>query len=139
MTVEAEECVPGDLGLCDAGDRVPADVRLGRLRNLQIQEAVLTGESAPVEKSVEPVAADASLGDQSPVAFPGTLVTAGPATGAVVPTGAWTELGRITQLLDPVNTLTPPFLRRMHTFPNWPPGALPLVTPAVSTWPLAFR
>ena len=64
MTIPAEELVPGDLVHLESGDRVPADLRLIRARNLQIEESALTGESVPVQKSVEPVAADAALGDR---------------------------------------------------------------------------
>src|SRR3546814_16151091 len=74
-----------------------------------------------------------------PVAFSGTLVTAGQGTGVVVATGARTELGRITQLLGTVKTLTTPLLRRMNTFAKWLTGAILLVAAAVFAWAVAFR
>ena len=85
---------------------MPADLRLIRARSLQIEEAALTGESVPVEKGIEPVAAEAPLGDRSSMAFSGTFVTYGQATGVVVATGTATEIGRISALLGAVEPLT---------------------------------
>lgn len=119
MTVEAEALVPGDLVLLEPGDKVPADLRLIRVKGLQVQEAMLTGESVPVDKSVEAVSAGADLGDQTSMAFSGTLVTAGQATGVVVETGARTQIGRISTLLSDVESLTTPLLRAMNVFARW--------------------
>ena len=93
-TLPAGGIVPGDIVLLEAGDRVPADLRLIRARNLKLDEAVLTGESVPVEKGIEPVRADAALGDRASMAFSGTFVASGSGAGAVVATGTDTELGR---------------------------------------------
>jgi magnesium-transporting ATPase (P-type) len=76
-TVEGEALVPGDIVLLEAGDKVPADLRLLHAAGLQVQEAILTGESVPVEKGLEACAADAPLGDRSCMAYSGTLVTEG--------------------------------------------------------------
>ncbi|WP_407666753.1 HAD-IC family P-type ATPase [Microvirga roseola] len=76
-SVPVTELVPGDLVLLEAGDRVPADLRLVRARGLLIEEAILTGESVASEKHEEPVAADAALGDRSSMAYSGTIVAAG--------------------------------------------------------------
>ncbi|MBI1182170.1 MAG: HAD-IC family P-type ATPase, partial [Alphaproteobacteria bacterium] len=116
MTVPAEELVPGDIVLLDPGDKVPADLRLIRSRSLSVDEAILTGESVAVEKAVGAVAADAALGDRRCMAFSGTMVAAGQATGVVVATGSVTELGRIGALLQGVDTLTTPLLRQMNRF-----------------------
>jgi magnesium-transporting ATPase (P-type) len=116
LTLDAEALVPGDLVLLEAGDRVPADLRLIRARNLRVDEAVLTGESVAVEKSTGPVAADAALGDRSSMALSGTLVAAGQGAGVVVATGTGTELGRISTLLGTVETLTTPLVRQMNVF-----------------------
>ncbi len=116
LTVEAETLVPGDLVLLDPGDRVPADLRLLRTRNLRIEEAALTGESVPVDKSPAPVGAEAPLGDRSSVAFSGTLVAAGRGAGVVVATGADTEIGRVSALVGAVETLRTPLLRQMDGF-----------------------
>jgi magnesium-transporting ATPase (P-type) len=115
-TVPAEALVPGDLVVLEAGDRVAADVRLLQSRNLHIQEAVLTGESVPVEKSPAVVAAGAAVGDRASMAFSGTLVTAGNGIGVAVGTGASTELGRISALLKTIEPLTTPLLRQMNVF-----------------------
>ena len=114
--VDAATLVPGDVVLLEAGDRVPADLRLLQVRGLQVQEALLTGESLPVEKQLAPVATDAPLGDRACLAFSGTLVTAGQGRGLVVGTGADTEIGRISGLLTRVETLETPLVRQMDTF-----------------------
>ena len=114
--VPAERLVPGDLCLVEAGDRVPADLRLVRANALQIDEAMLTGEAVPAEKSVEPAPADAPLGDRAGMAFSGTLVTSGQGAGVVVGTGAGTEIGKISAMLGEVPELTTPLLRQMAVF-----------------------
>src|SRR5690606_29026949 len=86
--IDVEGLVPGDIILLDAGDRVPADIRLLRARGLAIDEALLTGESVTAEKHEPPVAQEASLGDRTNMAYSGTLVTTGQATGIVVATGS---------------------------------------------------
>lgn len=123
-TVKAEELVQGDIVLLEAGDRVPADLRLLRGRNLRIDEAILTGESVPVEKGAGPVAADAALGDRTCMAFSGSLVVAGQGMGVVTGTGAGTEIGRITALLHEVETLTTPLVRQMNQFARMLTGAI---------------
>ncbi|WP_300534062.1 cation-transporting P-type ATPase [Sphingosinicella sp.] len=119
LTIAAEDLVPGDVVLLDAGDRVPADIRLFRARGLAVQEAVLTGESVPVEKHSDPVAADVPLGDRTGMAFSGTLVTSGLGRGVVVATGAATEIGRVSGLLSQVEPLTTPLVRQMDVFARW--------------------
>ncbi|MGK7867585.1 cation-transporting P-type ATPase [Falsiroseomonas sp. E2-1-a20] len=116
LTIDAAAVVPGDLVLLEAGDRVPADLRLMRARGLRIEEAALTGESVPVEKSLDPAPAEAPLGDRASMAFSGTLVAAGSGTGLVVRTGAATELGRISGMIGDVQQLTTPLLRQMDAF-----------------------
>ena len=118
-SVEGETLVPGDIVLLEAGDKVPADLRLLQSRGLQIQEAILTGESVAVEKHTKAVAANAPLGDRSGMAFSGTLVTSGQGRGVVVATGAATEIGRISGLLSDVETLTTPLVRQMDVFARW--------------------
>jgi magnesium-transporting ATPase (P-type) len=76
LTVPAEDIVAGDIVLLEAGDRVPADLRLTRSRSLRIDEAALTGESVPVEKQTDAVPADALLGDRLSIAYSGTFVAA---------------------------------------------------------------
>ncbi|GAB4481362.1 MAG: cation-transporting P-type ATPase [Burkholderiaceae bacterium] len=114
--VTAAELVPGDLVLLASGDRVPADLRLVRAKNLRIDEAALTGESVPVEKGVEPVAANAVIGDRRSMAYSGTVVTYGQATGVVVATGARTEIGRIGTLVAGVQEIATPLTRKLDQF-----------------------
>lgn len=119
VSIEGEALVPGDIVLLEAGDKVPADLRLFSTHGLQIQEAILTGESVPVEKHIKPVSADVPLGDRACMAFSGTLVTSGQAKGVVVATGKNTEIGRISGLLSEVETLTTPLVTQMGVFAKW--------------------
>lgn len=116
MTLDAEQLVPGDIVFVQAGDRVPADLRLLQAKQLHIDEALLTGESAPVTKTVSPVSDNAVVGDRSSMAWSGTYVTRGQGSGLVVGTGAQTEIGRVNTLLASVQTLTTPLLRQMARF-----------------------
>ncbi|HEY9150944.1 MAG TPA: HAD-IC family P-type ATPase, partial [Gammaproteobacteria bacterium] len=118
-TVPAEELVPGDLVFLQAGDKVPADLRLLRVHNMRIDEAMLTGESVAVDKRAETVDAEADLGDRVGMAFSGTLVAFGQGRGVVVGTGADTQIGRISTLLGEVETLTTPLLRDIADFGRW--------------------
>jgi magnesium-transporting ATPase (P-type) len=114
--IDAAELVPGDIVLLCSGDRVPADLRLLKVKNLRIDEAALTGESVPVEKGIEPTAADAAIGDRSGMAYSGTVVTFGQATGLVVATGTATEIGRIGTLVSGVQALATPLTRKLDQF-----------------------
>ena len=118
-SVAAEELVPGDIVLLEAGDKVPADLRLVEATRLQIDEAMLTGESVPASKSDAAVAQDAVLGDRNSMAYSGTFVTGGQAVGLVVATGADTELGRINAMLTEVQTLVTPLTRQLDQFGRW--------------------
>ncbi|MDO8874603.1 MAG: cation-transporting P-type ATPase [Pseudolabrys sp.] len=115
-TIGAESIVPGDIVLLEAGDRVPADLRLIRARNLKIEEAILTGESVATDKSEKPVDVGATLGDRKSMAYSGTFVVAGQGQGVVVGTALQTELGRISEMLREVETLTTPLVRQMNQF-----------------------
>ena len=119
LTVEGEALVPGDIVLLEAGDKVPADLRVIQANNLQVQEAILTGESLPVSKQIEPVAADVPLGDRKSMLFSGTLVAAGTARGVVTATGKNTEIGRISGLLGDVQTLSTPLMIQIAGFARW--------------------
>ncbi|MGG7566798.1 HAD-IC family P-type ATPase [Rhodovulum sp. DZ06] len=114
--LDAAELVPGDVVLVEAGDRVPADLRLIEQRGLTVQEAILTGEAVPVDKALAPVAADAPLGDRACMLFSGTLVAAGTGVGVVTATGPRTEIGRISGMLAQVEVLTTPLLAQMDRF-----------------------
>ncbi|MBN2870888.1 MAG: HAD-IC family P-type ATPase, partial [Campylobacterales bacterium] len=119
ITIDGEELVVGDIVLLEAGDKVPADMRLIKVHGLQIQEALLTGESLPVEKQTKRVDEEAALGDRICMAFSGTTVTAGTARGVVTDTGSHTQIGRISGLLQNVHTLTTPLVEQMDRFAKW--------------------
>jgi magnesium-transporting ATPase (P-type) len=114
--VPAEEVVPGDIVLLESGDKIPADIRLAEAKNLRTEEAALTGESVPAEKSAATVSTNATVGDRENMAFSGTMVVSGRATGIVVATGSQTELGRINQMLAEVSVLETPLLRQIKKF-----------------------
>jgi len=132
LLLATEQLVPGDLVFLQAGDKVPADIRLTWTKSLQIQEAALTGESMPVEKNTAPVLANMPLGDRTCMAYSGTLVTYGQSSGLVVATGEHTEIGRISSLLSQVEPLTTPLLRQLASFSRW--LTLAILTVAVLTF-----
>ncbi|MFO7983846.1 MAG: cation-transporting P-type ATPase [Desulfuromonadales bacterium] len=117
--IPAEDVVPGDIVLLQPGDKVPADLRLLEVKNLRVDEAILTGESQAVNKGTHPVEPDAAVGDRFCMAYSGTSVAAGHATGIVVATGQETEIGHISEMLASVETLTTPLLRKMDIFARW--------------------
>ena len=119
ISIDAVDLVPGDIVLLTPGDRVAADLRLIQINGLHMQEAILTGESAPVEKAVAPVSVDAALGDRLSIAFSGTLVASGTGRGVVVATGAKTEIGRISAMLGRVQSLSTPLVIQMDRFARW--------------------
>ena len=114
--VPAEELVPGDIVLLESGDRIPADLRLVDVKSLRTEEAALTGESVPIDKTTDAVAEKATVGDREGMAFSGTLVSSGRGTGVVVATGADTEFGRINQMMAAVSALETPLLRQIKNF-----------------------
>ena len=108
--------VPGDLVALQAGDKVPADLRLVNERNLQIDESALTGESIPVLKQVHVLPPDTVLADRGNMAFSSSLVTAGRGLGVVVATGDATEMGRIKELIESADVLETPLTRKIRNF-----------------------
>jgi len=110
------ELVPGDVVVLEAGNLVPADLRLVESVNLKVEEAALTGESVASEKITDKIdEEEVSIGDQRNMAFKGTNVAYGRATGVVVATGMKTELGRIASMLQQGESLTP-LQQRMASF-----------------------
>ena len=96
LHVKGEEIVVGDIVILEAGDVVPADMRLLEVNTIKIEEAALTGESVPVEKDlVIPEGEDVGIGDRSNMAFASTNVTYGRALGVVTATGMDTEVGKL--------------------------------------------
>ena len=98
-TVDAEELVPGDIIVLNAGDRVPADARLLESYRLQAEESALTGESTPVDKAIEDVPENTPLSERQPMVYLGTAIAAGRAVAVVVDIGPQTELGGIGRLV----------------------------------------
>jgi magnesium-transporting ATPase (P-type) len=119
QSVNAVNLVPGDIVLIEAGDRVPADLRLIEARGLRAEEAILTGESVPVDKSPEPTEPNTVLGDRSSMLFSGTLVAAGAGRGLVVATAASTQIGAISGMLSRIEALTTPLVHQMDVFARW--------------------
>ena len=115
MEVATDDLVPGDIVLVEAGDRIPADGRLVLAANLEIEEAALTGESHPSEKSTLLVdRADAPLGDRSCIAYMNTTVTRGRGEFVVTSTGMNTEIGRIAGLLRETETEKTPLQKQLE-------------------------
>lgn len=114
--VAARTLVPGDVVLLQSGDRVPADLRLVRVRELRTAEAALTGESMPVDKQTEPLPPETLLADRSNMAFASSLVTYGQGVGIVVATGDHTEVGRIAAAVAEAEEIATPLTRRIAHF-----------------------
>ena len=110
------QLVPGDVVLIEAGDRVPADLRLIHARGLSADEAILTGESVTSAKQEGAVEPDAALGDRRSMLFSGTMVATGQGTGVVVATGLRTQIGHISALLGGVEEVTTPLLQQINAF-----------------------
>ena len=115
--IAAADIVPGDIVLLEAGNAVPADLRLSEAPRLKVNESALTGESVPVEKRTTTHAdAGLALADQSNMAFKGTVVTYGRARGIVVATGMATQLGKIADMLEAVPEMQTPLQQRLAGF-----------------------
>ncbi|MGB5443098.1 MAG: HAD-IC family P-type ATPase, partial [Gammaproteobacteria bacterium] len=114
--IPAFELVPGDLVLLQSGDKVPADLRLLRTRELQVDESALTGESVPVQKQPEQLPREKLLADRTNMAYSSTLVTYGTAAGVVVATGDGTEIGQINALIAGAATLATPLTKKIAHF-----------------------
>ncbi|NCO23684.1 MAG: calcium-translocating P-type ATPase, SERCA-type [Candidatus Infernicultor aquiphilus] len=118
--IEATQLVPGDIVLLESGDHIPADLRLSMVTSLKIQEAVLTGESLPVEKTAEIIdkdnisTGDQDTGDQDNMAFMGTAVISGRGRGIVVATGMKTEMGQIAGMLEEQKQEDTPLQKKLN-------------------------
>lgn len=117
LTVPVKELVPGDVVVLESGDRVPADLRLLSAQNLYADEAMLTGESSPVQKNTQPNdAPDLPPGDQLCMCFSGTFVTRGNGKGVVTATGQEAEMGKIAGMLKESGRVVPPIIRKVNEF-----------------------
>ena len=114
--ISARELVPGDIVLLQSGDKVPADMRLLQVRELQIDESALTGESLPVKKGTDTLAADTALADRNNMVYSSTLVTYGTGTGVVTAIGDSTEIGHINEMIASADVLETPLTRKIHHF-----------------------
>ncbi len=132
--IPAEDLAPGDIVLLESGDKIPADLRLIEAKNLRTEEAALTGESVPAEKTTDPVSAKATVGDRENMAFSGTMVVSGRATGVVVATGSQTELGRINPMLAEVSALETPLLRQIKKFGYAITAVIAVVSVLLFSW-----
>ena len=111
--IESRELVAGDIVEIETGDSVPADLRLIEAVNLKIQEAALTGESVPVEKTIDAIGDDVQVGDMVNMAFCSTSVTYGRGKGVVVATGERTEVGKIASMIQSVPEIRTPMQIRL--------------------------
>ena len=113
----SNQVVPGDMVVLDAGDYIPADLRLIETINLKIDESALTGESVPVEKDANKVLPDdASLGDRVNSAYMGTVVTYGRGRGIVAHTGMQTQMGNIAAMLSDTDEGPTPLQKKLDSF-----------------------
>ncbi len=113
--LSARDLVPGDIILLEAGNAIPADCRVVESINLRAQEAILTGESEPVEKHAEALSnANLSLGDRRNTLYLGTIITYGRGTAVVTGTGMQTELGHIADMIQSVGSEATPLQRRLE-------------------------
>jgi magnesium-transporting ATPase (P-type) len=141
VKVPSAELVPGDVVKLSLGDRVPADLRMCDVGNLAAQEAALTGESVPIDKTVDsiPVEGDPSstpLGDRHNMCFSATLISQGTGTGVIVSTGDYTEIGTINALVNKVEKKKTNVLEQIDTVSKW--LAVFITITSLATWFVAF-
>ena len=116
LRIPSRDLVPGDIVLLASGDKVPADLRLLKTRNLQVDESALTGESVPVEKSVQALSKDTTLAERINMSYAGSFVTFGQGRGIVVATADATEVGQISQSMERRVSLSTPLTRKFEKF-----------------------
>jgi P-type E1-E2 ATPase len=116
LRIPSRDLVPGDIVLLTSGDKVPADLRLLRVRNLQVDESALTGESVPVEKAVQVMPEDTPLAERRNMAYAGSFVTFGQGQGIVVATANATEMGQISRSMENRISLSTPLTRKFEKF-----------------------
>jgi Ca2+-transporting ATPase len=117
--IPATELVPGDVILLYTGDKVPADARLLEAHNLKVDEAALTGESAPTDKNTDALPSDTQLNDKHNMVYTGTIVAYGRAKAVVTATAMQTEFGKIAQMVQAAPTEETPLEKRMGSVGKW--------------------
>ena len=117
--IPSRDLVPGDMVSLTVGDKIPADARIIEAHNLKVNEASLTGESAPVEKDTKVIASDVSIADRSNMVFGGTIVTYGHALAAIVSTGMSTEFGKIAEMIESAEEARTPLQMRLEYVGKW--------------------
>ena len=113
IEVDTVELVPGDIVVLEAGQKIPADIRLLEVNELSVNEASLTGESLPVSKNIVTIQKDVSLGDQKNMLFAGTFIASGSGLGVVIGTGQKTEIGKIADLVNSVEAEATPMQQKL--------------------------
>ncbi len=111
--IDSAELVPGDIVFIEAGQKIPADIRLLEVSSLSVNEASLTGESLPVSKNIDAISKNVPLGDQKCLLFGGTFITNGSGLGVVVATGASSEIGKIADLVKGVEKEATPMQQKL--------------------------
>ncbi len=119
VRIDSTDVVPGDVVLLAAGGKVAADLRVLESAGLRVDESALTGESVPVDKGDGELPADTPIGDRYNMAYAGTLVVGGAATGIAVATGVESEIGRIHQLVGQAEGVQTPLTRKLARFSRW--------------------
>ncbi|KAI8475579.1 MAG: cation transporting ATPase [Monoraphidium minutum] len=135
-SVDASVLVPGDIVFIKSGDRLPADLRMLEVTNLQVEEAMLTGESVPISKNLIAVPEASGLGDRKCMAFSATTVSAGQGLGVVVATGDNAQIGQINRLVSQVTSTKTNLIIQMEILGRW--LAIAVVIIAISAFLLAF-
>lgn len=116
LQLPSKQLVPGDIVFLQSGDKVCADVRLLHARDLQVDEASLTGESLPIHKHIDPLPLETAVADRKNCAYAGTFVCYGQATGVVFATGNTTQTGHIAALISQTVDLATPLTRKIAQF-----------------------
>ena len=113
QTINADQLVPGDIVQLRPGDKIPADLRIISAHNLQVEEAILTGESTVVTKNAHVIDGEVMIGDRHNLLFSGTMISGGTASGVVYATGKDTELGHINQMMSAIKPQRTPLLQQI--------------------------
>lgn len=137
--IPAVQLVPGDVVILTAGNKVPADLRLMEAYSLRTQEAILTGESFDVEKSIHAMPQETALGERSCMVYSGTLITSGQGKGVVVATAAQTEIGRISAMVEVAETPQTPLALKLARFSRGLAAFIVLVSVGVFVYGLMVR